>query len=166
MKVRLLATALVFAMSGAFAAAPAARSAEAQKVIDLTRHLEQQPLADDAKDARAWLIGWITQSPDIQINVCDTLQVLKKDEGYPWTSKLVVQTMFGMAAWELAHPQAQGMDLDVQLAGVRSAMKVYASILREHPDAKFAPMEALLAHDAVGDLPEHMQGVVASECAR
>jgi hypothetical protein len=72
--------------------------------------------------------------------------------------------MFGMAAWELEHPQARGMDLEVQLAGVRSALRAYASILRDHPQMKFAPMDRLAAHEAAGDLPAHMKGVVASEC--
>jgi hypothetical protein len=167
MKLHIALAAMTLSMcSSAIAAAPAmpAGDGDTRKVIELTRHLEEQPLAEDGKAARAWLIGWITQAPELQINLCDTLQVLKKDQEYEHTAHLVVQTMFGMAAWELEHPQARGMDLEVQLAGVRSALRAYASILRDHPQMKFAPMDRLAAHEAAGDLPAHMKGVVASEC--
>jgi hypothetical protein len=166
MQLRLLAT-IVFCASGAVQAAGPAKplpSDDERKVVELTRQLEARPLAQGSKEARAWLIGWITRAPQLQINLCDTLQVMKRDKEYAWTSKLVVQTMFGMAAWELEHPASRGMDLEVQLAGVRSALHVYESILREHPEAKFAPMDLLAAHEAAGDLSAHMHGVVAVEC--
>jgi hypothetical protein len=166
MWLRLLAMTLLCASGAVQAGGPAkpSPSEDERKVIDLTRQLEHKPLAEASKEARAWLIGWITKAPQLQINLCDTLQVMKRDREYAWTSKLVVQTMFGMAAWEIEHPASKGMDVEVQLAGVRSALKVYRSILREHPDAKFAPMETLAEHEAAGDLPTHMTGVVAAEC--
>ena len=166
MQLRLLATVLLCASGAAQATGPAKPSLadDERKVVELTRQLEARPLAEGSKDSRAWLIGWITKAPQLQINLCDTLQVMKRDQEYAWTSKLVVQTMFGMAAWELEHPASKGMDVEVQLAGVRSALKVYQAILREHPGAKFAPMETLAAHEAAGDLPAHMKAVVADEC--
>jgi len=166
MQLRLLATVLLCACGAAQAAGPAkpVLADDERKVVALTRQLEAQPLAEGSKESRAWLIGWITKAPQLQINLCDTLQVMKRDREYAWTSKLVVQTMFGMAAWELEHPASKGMDVEVQLAGVRSALKAYRSILREHPGARFAPMESLVAHEAAGDLPAHMAAVVAVEC--
>jgi len=166
MQLRLLATVLLCASGAAQATGPAKPSLadDERKVVELTRQLEARPLAEGSKDSRAWLIGWITKAPQLQINLCDTLQVMKRDKEYAWTSKLVVQTLFGMAAWELEHPASKGMDVEVQVAGGRSGLKVYQSILREHPQATFAPMEILAAHEAAGDLAPHMKGVVAAQC--
>ena len=157
---RILAALLAASLGGTvFAAVP---PEEGKRVVELTRHLEAEPLAADAKDASTWLIDWISNSSDVTVNVCDTLQILGKKD-YEYAPHLVVQTMFGMAAWSIEHPGASD-EIAVQTAGVRSALKSYAAILALHPEAKLAEMEALAAHEASGDLDKFMEGVVAKKC--
>jgi hypothetical protein len=145
------------------AAAPTL-SADKLQALDYTRRLEADPLAADAKELSGWLLEWVAKAPDIDVTVCDTLGMLD-EKHYAYTSHLVVQTMFGMAAYLIEHPDAKSLDVEVQAAGVRSALAAYASILKQHPEAKHPVMDALAAHDSAGDLPKYMEGVIAKKCS-
>jgi hypothetical protein len=144
----------------AFAAVP---PEEGKRVIEITRRLEADPLSADVKADGAWLIEWISQSPDVGVQICDTMQILGKKK-YEYAPPLIAQEMFGMAAWSVEHPDAKPVDVAVHVAGVRSALKAYAAILAQHPDAKLAEMDNLAAHEAAGDLDKYMEGVVAKQC--
>jgi hypothetical protein len=46
---------------------------ERAKVVELTRLLEQNPVAENAPSTRQWLREWIIEVPDIRFTVCTDL---------------------------------------------------------------------------------------------
>src|SRR5215210_9405237 len=57
---------------------------ERAKALQLVRQLEADPLGHDAKEARRWLLLWLTDVPDISVTICsDYLKpLLDKDKNY------------------------------------------------------------------------------------
>jgi hypothetical protein len=153
----------LFAALLAGSAGAAVPPEEGKRVVELTHQLEAAPLADDASGKSNWLLEWITQSPDVSVSICDTLQILGEKK-YAYGPELVKQTMFGMASYLIEHPDAKGESVEVQVAGVRSALKAYAAIVAQHPEGKLRQLDDLAAHEAAGDLPEFMKGVMAKKC--
>ena len=43
---------------------------ERTRAVKIAHDLENDPLAKDAKDQRAWVYQWISDIPDITVNVC------------------------------------------------------------------------------------------------
>ena len=56
---------------------------ERTKVIELTRSLERNPLAENAAANRQWLRQWIADVPDIRFNVCNDLVTSEENLNRP-----------------------------------------------------------------------------------
>jgi tetratricopeptide (TPR) repeat protein len=145
--------------------APAAVSLGGQQAIRLTRELESAPLGDQARLSRGWLIDWEAKTSEVDILVCDTTGLFSGKQS-KFTGELVIQGMFGNAAWQLEHPGDKGNELALQLAGLRSTLKSYAAILREQPRERLPTLDALATLDASGGLETHLAPIVAEKCRR
>jgi tetratricopeptide (TPR) repeat protein len=148
---------------------PAAKPAEAldedaRKAIAFTRKLEAEPLAELAPAMRSWLLDWEEKSTQVSVLVCDTSGLLDGKK-FKYSPELMVQGMFGMAAWQLEHPGAKGDELAVQLAGVRSTLKAYAAILAAQPKQHHERLDALAAMETAGELEKGLASVVAEKCS-
>jgi hypothetical protein len=151
-----LALAALLALSVAPALADArgpSTPAERKRAIDVTRKLEQQPLGKDANAERRWLLQWIVEIPDIHVNGCSgPLDALAQDqEGERHGRLLWVQSMFGMAAFQVQHPKEKDW-VAIQTAGIESALRAYRSLLRAEPNARWEELDALLAAAKAGQL--------------
>ena len=135
------------------------------KFVRLTLALEADPLTADGRDIRGWLMDWAVKTPDYVVTVCGILGPIPGDDKVPNGPELLMQQMFGNAAYQIQHPgQANGVS--EQIAGMESLLRAYQSILVKQQDAHIAYFDDLLAKQHDGSFKGYMSGVVAKECKK
>ncbi|GHC13362.1 hypothetical protein [Thermomonas carbonis] len=139
-------------------------NAEHAKVIQLTRALEERPLDPTARDARAWLLQWAEATPDVTILVCDILGPLP-GTNVPNGPELLVQSMFGNAAFQLQHPESKGDPQKTQMAGVVSLLAAYRTYVKTDPGASIPHFDAWLAELAAGTLQTKLAPTITEKCS-
>jgi hypothetical protein len=128
---RLVATGLflvcVFHAQHVQARGPSTRE-ERTKVVEMSRWLEQNPLAQNAAERRQWLQEWIANVPDIRFWVCTDLLGHALDENYAYSREVNQQVLFSGAAFTLEHQDKGRDDIAVYTAGVEGALRVVRGI--------------------------------------
>ena len=135
-----------------------------EKFVRLTQQLEAAPLSDTDKSMRSWLLQWATDSPDITVLVCDVMDFVTVKETAN-SGIYTTQMMFGNVAYQISNPDKRNDLLATQLAGVRSALKAYESILAKDPEAKISHFDELLKKDKDGTLSDYLAPVVEKKCS-
>lgn len=133
------------------------------KFVRLTKQLELDPLGDEDKSVHTWLIGWATESEDVSVVVCDVLGPIPSQD-LPYGSNLLTQMIFGNAAFQISYPDRKGDVQATQVAGVRSAVRSYASIIATHPEARIPYFDDLLDKEQKGALVEYLAPVISDKC--
>ena len=141
---------------------PAAETNEA-KFIRLTEQLERDPLGDADKSVRTWLMDWVAESKEITVVVCDILGPIPTEK-VPYGAELFTQSLFGNAAFQIAHPEQMQNKVAAQLAGVRSLLRAYAAILAKDPDAHIPYFDRLLTEDRGGSLEALLTPTIDQKC--
>ena len=157
-----LAFGLILSAFSAGAADTPAKETNAQKFVRLTRELERDPFSDRDKSKRAWLLMHAIDSKDIMVTVCDVLGPLPSDN-VPHGGELVMQAMFGNAAFQLEHPHTRD-EQAMQVAGMESLLSAYASILNEEPAARIPYFDEMQAKQAKGELAAPMAPAIKAKC--
>lgn len=160
---------LVAVLSLALVAHPAdakkdqTKERDSDKAVRFTDALEKDPFAKDAQDMRRWLLGWVEETPDYIVVVCDILGPVPSEEP-KYSAELMVQQLFGNVRFQIRNP-AQKDELSVQVAGVESVLAVYRLILAKDPTARIEYFDELLEVQKKGQLREHMEPIVDERCA-
>ena len=147
------------------ALAQTSAQSEEAKFIRLTHQLEMAPLSDTDKSMRSWLLQWAMNSQDITVIACDVMGLAPAGDA-PNSGIYVTQMMFGNAAYQISHPDKKADLLATQLAGVRSALKAYESILAKDQNARIPHLDDLLQQDKDGTLATHMAPIIDKECSQ
>jgi hypothetical protein len=134
-------------------ALPAAAQEESDEArfVRLTRELEKDPLKDEDKQIRSWMIQWLIDTPIVTVNVCNIAGLLDKPAP-PNADLLSIQAMFGNGAYQIEHPGERSLPLTLQTAGVASALRSYEALVAADPKARFDTFERLLAAEKNGRL--------------
>jgi hypothetical protein len=157
-----LAVAALLAACALAHAAPHARQkkGDGARFVELTRQLESRPLSDPDNHIRQWLMQWSTDSPGVTINICaDTVPMEPK--GYPHAGLLMLQGMFGNAAYQIQHPRQRHDEAALQTAAVRSALKAYAALRSQSDAPAIAAYDALAEMERAGTLEAHIAPLAA-----
>ena len=156
---RLLVGLLVFGAT-AIAAAPTSPEQRAE-MIRLINQIEATPYGADADDARRAVLEWLTEAPDVEVNVCGALLVdlaaLEKEKDDPG---LLLQLMFSEARFILENPAQAANAQAVHTAGVEGVLKFYAAMQAAKPGLKIAPIEKIARAKADGKLDEFVTRAV------
>lgn len=147
-------------------AAGVSTPAQKDAVLERIRQLEEAPFHADAKAVRSALIDWITEAPDVQVTVCLGHGLIGAAEEGTHDSLLFVQSLFGMAAYAIRHPDADPLGVPAQRAGLESLLRAYASILRDDPDARVPALDERADRLAAGDLDAFIAEQIAADCHR
>jgi len=151
------------------AAAPAVAGGkvevQSKQVVGLTRFLEEQPLHADAPLIRSLLIDWEEKSKDVEDIVCLDLMFAVANPEVPNGPQVMVQFIFGSAAYQIANPGEKGRLLPAQLAGLRSMLKVYGRFLASDSAARIPVLDEWAAKEAAGTLESDLAAAVAKECS-
>jgi tetratricopeptide (TPR) repeat protein len=126
------------------------------KFIEFARYLETDPLGKDAQGIRAASVQWLSEVPDIKIEVCDLLPDLLQSKK-KYGPELFGQTIISSGAFVAAYPDLTDDHLLVNSAGVVGALNAYQAILKSHPESKWPLLDDLLQKSRTGDLPAYVQ---------
>jgi len=137
---------------------------ERAKAIKLAHHLEEQPLESDAPAARKWLTVWLTEVPDISVEICFSVLGKDLDPKKSYSTEISDQMIFSQAVFIIENPD-KAADRDAAfVAGVKGALKVYQAIQKEKPKTKYKSLDDLLAQLQNGTLEAAVKQSVAENC--
>ncbi|RDS81890.1 hypothetical protein DWU99_15845 [Dyella psychrodurans] len=134
------------------------------KVVPLTRFLEEQPLNKDAPLVRAALLDWEDKSTDVVDVVCPGMFSPVPDKSIKYSAELMAQFIFGSAAYQIANPSEKGKLMPAQLAGMKSMLKAYRSIIALEPNARISRFDELSKDEEQGNLPQVVEPLVVANC--
>lgn len=143
---RILAAALALAVLAPATAGARGPSTpeERKRAVETTRKLEKEPLARSAMDARKWLFQWIVDIPDINVRSCASpIDALRESEDDPYAQLLYVQSVFGMAAFQIENPKKESDWVAVQTAGIESVLKAYDSMRKADSELRYKELDRL-----------------------
>jgi len=108
-----------------------------ERIAAFIRRWEEDPYADmpenDTEHSTMFLLlSWVSASPDVRVLVCGVLSSLIERSGRASAGVAPVITpgeMFGMAAYLIERPDADPASAEVQVEGVRSALRWYDAAL-------------------------------------
>lgn len=156
---RAIALSVVALLVMSFAASPASAARrgpstleERSKAIGLVRALEVEPLNDSARDSRRWLVAWLSEIPDITVQMCPALLGENFEVNKKYAAELTLQQSLSSAAFIIEHPERANDKLAVSLAGVEGVFKAYEAILDQKPKAHFKSLDALIEAKSKGTL--------------
>jgi hypothetical protein len=136
---------------------------ERANVVTLTRYLEREPLGQKAKDARAALIIWWTQVPDLSVTICGNFLGPIAGSKYEYEAELTTQLMFSAGAYIIEHPGTASEGNEAFLAGVEGALRAYDALIGQKPKTRHVFLDELLAKRASGTLRQYVIDT-APEC--
>ncbi len=117
---------------------------ERKRAVETTRKLEKQPLARSSMDARKWLFQWIVEIPDINVRSCaGPLDTLRAEEEDSYAQLLYIQSVFGMAAFQIENPKKESDWVAVQSAGIESVLRAYDSMRKADSELKYKELDRL-----------------------
>jgi hypothetical protein len=124
-----------------------------QRFVSIEQSLERAPLNPSLRDDRNWAIQWLTDAPDVSVNVClDPLGGVS-EKNYVHTPEIVVQYMIAMAAFVIENPAKANDPDSQQLAGVEGALNAYRSMRAAQLNDTSPALEKLLGMQSRGELP-------------
>lgn len=134
---------------------------ERAQAVRLTRALETDPFNKDAKNARAWLVTFLSDVPDITVTISDCYlgSIFGKDKNY--SSELFFQSTFASAAFMIEHPDQAKDDVAVNKAGIEGTLRMYEAILKQKPKAKWAFLDELRERRDKGTLEDYVREAAA-----
>jgi hypothetical protein len=130
------------------------------RMIQLIGTLEADPYNKDAKDYRREVLLWLTDAPDVTVELCASLlgdvKKLKGDDG----AALVGQLAFSEAKYILEHPDKANDRHAVSAAGIDGVLRTYVAMKQAKPKLQFEPMEKLLQVEADEKLDEYTENAL------
>lgn len=130
---------------------------ERKRAVEMATFLETNPLAKEAKDVRGALLFFLTEVPDITVNLCmNVVGDSKKFKG-DYDSELTSQLLYSQAKFIIEHPDKAQDDAAVYLAGVEGVLRTWQAIKTTKPKAKLPLLDELLEKQKAGTLADHVQ---------
>lgn len=127
---------------------------ERMRAVKIAHDLESDPLAKDAGEQRAWVYQWITDIPDITVNVCLDYFGKMPNPPHGHSTEIAKQMIISMAAFMIEHPAETKNEQAISLAGLLGSIKAYQAILKQEPDSRWAQMDKLVQTRDEGKLDD------------
>jgi carboxypeptidase Q len=127
---------------------------ERAQAVRLARTLENDPLSDNTKIARAWLAKFWEEVPDLGVRICTDYfsPLLGKDKNY--SGEIFLQMMFSSGAFLIENPDKAKDQMATDKAGVEGMLKTYEAVLKVKPKAKWSFLDDLIQKRDSGKLDE------------
>lgn len=126
-------------------------------MIQLINQLERDPFLKDGKSVRGEVLSWLTDAPDVSVNVCThvlgDISKIKGDDG----GTLVVQLMFSEAKFILEHPDKATDQHAINVAGIEGVLKTYASMQASKPKLSIREFDQLSKMKTSGQLSAEVE---------
>ena len=126
---------------------------ERAKAVKLIHHLEVDPFANDANDARRWLMGWVTQITDIRFTMCPHVMkpilAIRAEEG---ADILISQFLFASIGYIIEHPDSAASLAAASNGGVEGMLRLYQRIVEMKVIGRNDALETMVAQQQRGEL--------------
>ncbi len=160
-----LSVALTLASAGNVAQAePTHLFVSNANIVSLSQFLENYPLDQFAVVVRGEAIEWEAKSKDVVDIVYPCLFKPIPSDSIKYSSILLGQFVIGSAAFQIANPSEKGKLMPQQLAGTKSMLKAYESLIALDPSAHIAHLDDLAAHEANGTLESAIKPLLVPKC--
>ncbi|HEX8738402.1 MAG TPA: hypothetical protein VF721_23930 [Pyrinomonadaceae bacterium] len=151
-KLSIIFALLIVALTAQAAFAQSQADKDRAAFISNTRLLEKKPFDPNADAARKWGFKWVADTDQVSVVLCsDTLKLLP-DKKNKFKGELLMQFMFGIAAFKLENPDKKDDEKAAQLAGLESMLRAYEAMVSANEKAKNAELDALLVKRGNGEL--------------
>ncbi|MBV9957085.1 MAG: hypothetical protein JO360_01635 [Acidobacteria bacterium] len=137
---------------------------ERAEAVRVAHVLETDPFNKEALGARERVLKWLAQAPDITVDVCTGFVSPLLGNKKNYSSELVAQQILSSAAFIIEHPDKAEEKPAVSLAGLEGILKMYESILKTKPKAKWAYLDDLIEKRDKGELNDYVMGVMKTGC--
>lgn len=137
---------------------------ERKRFVTLTRKLEQNFLDQSLYEEKRWAKTWLEDVPDINVTICAPL-LFGEDfvrEQNKYTPQLSYQATFGSAAYIIEHPDKAADTAGQFVAGVESALRAYAAVVKNEPQARSKALDDLLERQKQGKLTDFVHAASKS----
>src|ERR1035437_6107013 len=129
---------------------------ERARAVKIAHELEDDPLAKDAKEQRAWVIQWIVEIPDITVNVCFEYFGKLPDPPRGHSTEIARQMVISSAAFMIEHPDKAKNEQAVTLSGLLGSIKAYQAIFKQDPASRWGQMDKLVQMREQGKLDDYV----------
>ena len=134
------------------------------QVVPLVRFLEREPNHENAPAIRSLLIQWEDTNTEFTDYVCEGILDPVPGDDIPNSGELLVQFIFGSAAYQLETAAEKRELVAAQTAGMRSMFKAYQAFLAADDTAHIPRLDELLRMDTDGKFEAHMAEIVPTAC--
>jgi hypothetical protein len=117
---------------------------ERARAVKVAHALEDDPLAKDAKEGRAWVMRWIEEIPDITVTDCPYYFGQSASPARGHAKEIAQQMIISSAAFMIEHPEKAKDDQAVALSGLLGALKTYQAILKQDAASRWGHMDKLI----------------------
>jgi hypothetical protein len=115
---------------------------ERRKALDLVKVTETEPWSDGARDARAWLMKFLEEGPDITVKQCYALLGSPQDRaGVP--QDLQEQILFSGLGYLLQNPKAGAGNTETLVGALEGTLRAYQAG-RAHGAPAVARLDTIL----------------------
>ena len=129
---------------------------ERARAVKIAHELEDDPLARDADQQREWVIKWITDIPDITVNVCFDFFGKLPDPPRGHSTEIARQMVISSAAYMIEHPDKAKDEQAIALSGLLGSIKAYQAILKQDSASRWAQMDKLIQMREQGKLDDYV----------
>jgi len=152
-----LTLALIFGPVPAMAQQAHSSPADRARFVSVVHWLEENPVQPRGQPDRDWAIQWLTEAPDVTVNIClDSVGGL--NDSYAHNSEIAIQYMLAIGVFLIQHPEGANDPNAQQVAGVAGALRAYRSILRTQPNPRSRILDGLLDTERRGGLADYIRG--------
>ena len=130
---------------------------ERQEALRLIQLIREQPLSEEAKNAREAVLAWLIQIPDISVDGCSDLVPGLSGKKKNYSSELFIHTMFEQAVFYIQNPERDDDKEGAYLAAVEGTLKAYEAIPKEKPKAKHKGLDKLIKMREKDELKGHVE---------
>jgi hypothetical protein len=131
-------------------------SEERARAVKVAHDLEDDPLAKDAKDQREWVYQWISDIPDITVNVCYEYFGTLPHPPPGHSVEIAHQMVISSAAFMIEHPDRAKDEQAIALSGLLGAIKAYQAIVKQESASRWAQMDKLVLMREQGKLDDYV----------
>ena len=155
-RTRIAVFAVLLGMTLAAAAQTHAPStpAERDRIVKLSEKLQANPLDPRLASERAWAMKWISDVPDITVDICEPVYKPMMDARHG--NELAQVFTIAATAFIVQHPDKSELDVAVNTAAMEAMLKAYQAMIAKSPRLRSPELDDLLDTRDTGGLEKYV----------
>ncbi len=126
---------------------------ERARVVKMAAESEKDPIRVWAQEDRDWFIKWLTEVPDISLEVGKVALWCSDSMKEDLKPLFLYQFMKSAVAFQIQNPAMAKDPEATDLAGLEGVLRAYSNLLAKDPKARSKKLDEALAMKDKGELP-------------